>query len=51
MTCTAVVDSPAKNIDMILTEIMNATETERGSRIDDRASKTAMEDRKKQGYF
>lgn len=51
MTCTAVVESSAYSIDMILEEIVSAKETERGSRVDDKVSKTAMEDRKKQGYF
>ena len=32
-------------------EVAAARQTERGTRADDRRSETAMEDRKKQGYF
>ena len=48
MTCTAAVESDAVQIDDII-----ATKTsERGeTRIDDRVSEAAMEDRKKNGYF
>ncbi len=51
MTCTAAVESTAKTIDEIIQEIQTANLTERGARLDDRRSETAMEDRKKGGYF
>lgn len=51
MTCTAAVESDAITIDQIIDEIKSANLTERGARLDDRRSETAMEDRKKGGYF
>ncbi len=52
MTCTAAVESNATNIDDIITEIIATKTSERGeTRIDDRVSEAAMEDRKKNGYF
>ena len=51
MTCTAAVESSVNNVDGIVTEISNIKTTERGTRMDDKRSETAMEDRKKQGYF
>jgi sulfate adenylyltransferase subunit 2 len=52
MTCTAAVQSEASNIDDIITEIIATKTSERGeTRIDDRVSEAAMEDRKKNGYF
>ncbi len=51
MTCTGAVLSEANSIDEIIIEVANATTTERGTRLDDQRSETAMEDRKKQGYF
>ena len=51
MTCTGAVLSKANSIDEIIIEVANATTTERGTRLDDQRSETAMEDRKKQGYF
>jgi sulfate adenylyltransferase subunit 2 len=51
LTCTAAVQSRAGTIDEILGEIASATTSERGSRLDDRTSENAMEDRKKEGYF
>jgi len=51
MTCTGAVDSPASNLDEIIAEVAAARKTERGTRADDRRSETAMEDRKKAGYF
>ena len=41
----------ADNVDDIIAEVAAARQTERGTRADDRRSETAMEDRKKQGYF
>lgn len=52
MTCTAAVPSQAVTIDDIIEEIFNTRISERGqTRLDDQVSETAMEDRKKQGYF
>jgi sulfate adenylyltransferase subunit 2 len=52
MTCTAAVESEAYRIDDIINEIKGAKISERGAtRMDDRVSEAAMEDRKKGGYF
>ncbi len=52
MTCTAAVASEALTIDEIINEITATHTSERGeTRIDDRISEAAMEDRKKTGYF
>ncbi|MES2649066.1 MAG: sulfate adenylyltransferase subunit CysD [Bacteroidota bacterium] len=52
MTCTAAVESSASTIDDIISEIAITRISERGeTRIDDRVSEAAMEDRKKNGYF
>lgn len=51
MTCTGVVLSEAKNLDDIVAEVAASRETERGNRADDKRSESAMEDRKKEGYF
>jgi sulfate adenylyltransferase subunit 2 len=51
MTCTAAVLSEADGIDQIIEEIIAATISERGARIDDKRSEAAMERRKKEGYF
>lgn len=51
ITCTGAVESNAKNLDEIIAEVAVARTTERGTRIDDQRSESAMEDRKKQGYF
>jgi sulfate adenylyltransferase subunit 2 len=52
MTCTAAVESNAIKIDDIINEIIATKTSERGeTRIDDRVSEAAMEDRKKGGYF
>jgi sulfate adenylyltransferase subunit 2 len=51
MTCTGAVASPASNLEEIIAEVASTRVTERGSRIDDKRSEAAMEDRKKQGYF
>ena len=50
-TCTGAVESPAADLDAIIAEVAAARQTERGTRADDRRSETAMEDRKKEGYF
>lgn len=52
MTCTAAVESSASTIEDIINEIAITRISERGeTRIDDRTSEAAMEDRKKNGYF
>ena len=52
MTCTAAVASSATTIDDIVREITATKTSERGeTRIDDKVSEAAMEDRKKNGYF
>ena len=50
-TCTGAVESGADTIDKIIAEVAAAHQTERGTRADDRRTETAMEDRKKEGYF
>jgi len=50
-TCTGAVESPAADIDSVIQEVASARQTERGTRSDDKRSETAMEDRKKEGYF
>jgi len=51
MTCTAAVLSDAGKLDQVIDEILAATISERGARIDDKRSEAAMEKRKKEGYF
>lgn len=51
MTCTGVWASEAQTTDDIIEEVATTRMTERGGRTDDKRSETAMEDRKKQGYF
>ncbi|MDR0353499.1 MAG: sulfate adenylyltransferase subunit CysD [Opitutaceae bacterium] len=50
-TCTGAVESPAATLAGIIQEVAAARVTERGARADDKRSETAMEDRKKAGYF
>jgi sulfate adenylyltransferase subunit 2 len=50
-TCTGAALSAADNLDDIIAEVAAARQTERGTRADDKRSETAMEDRKKEGYF
>lgn len=52
MTCTAAVESEASTLDEVVNEIKATRISERGeTRIDDRVTEAAMEDRKKGGYF
>ena len=51
MTCTGATRSAANTLDQIVQEVAASRFTERGTRSDDKRSETAMEDRKKQGYF
>ncbi|MFT3867734.1 MAG: sulfate adenylyltransferase subunit CysD [Nibricoccus sp.] len=50
-TCTGAVESTASTLGDIIQEVATARQTERGTRADDKRSETAMEDRKKAGYF
>jgi len=51
MTCTGAVASQARTIADVIQEVAASRVTERGTRADDRRSETAMEDRKRAGYF
>ncbi len=51
MPITGAIESKANNIDDIIKEVATTRTTERGGRADDKRAETAMEDRKKQGYF
>ena len=51
VSCTGVWRSHATTVEDIIEEIATTRQTERGGRADDKRSETAMEDRKKQGYF
>jgi len=51
MSCTGAALSDAETLDDIIAEVSMTRITERGTRSDDKRSETAMEDRKKQGYF
>ncbi|WP_105483556.1 sulfate adenylyltransferase subunit CysD [Abditibacterium utsteinense] len=51
VTCTGAVESIASNLSHIVAEVAAARQTERGTRADDQRSETAMEDRKRAGYF
>ncbi len=51
VTCTGLTLSHAATVEDIIDEIASTRVTERGGRADDKRSETAMEDRKKAGYF
>jgi len=51
MPITGAVESDADTIEKIIEEVASSRKTERGTRADDKRSETAMEDRKKAGYF
>ena len=51
MPITGAVESDADTLDKIIEDIATTRTTERGGRADDKRAETAMEDRKKQGYF
>jgi len=50
-TCTGAVESEASTLEDIIDEVAASRQTERGTRTDDKRSETAMEDRKREGYF
>lgn len=51
MTCTGAVESSAESLDDVIIETVGYRTSERGTRADDKRSATAMEDRKREGYF
>jgi len=51
MTCTAAFISEADTVEKILHENVASKHSERGARIDDKRSESALEERKKGGYF
>ncbi|SDL10780.1 sulfate adenylyltransferase subunit 2 [Salinimicrobium catena] len=51
ITITGGIESDADTLGKIVEEVSAMRKTERGDRSDDKRSETAMEDRKKQGYF
>jgi sulfate adenylyltransferase subunit 2 len=51
ITITGGIESDADSLEKIVIEVAASRQTERGNRGDDKRSDTAMEDRKKQGYF
>ena len=50
-TCTGAMLSSAANVDAVIEELIALRVSERASRVDDRRSESAMEDRKSRGYF
>ena len=44
-------ESDADTLPKIVAEVAAMKQTERGNRTDDKRSESAMEDRKRQGYF
>ncbi len=51
MSCTAALASDADTLETIIDEIISATLSERGTRLDDKRAEAAMEIRKVSGYF
>jgi sulfate adenylyltransferase subunit 2 len=51
ITISGGIESDADTLQKIVMEVAAMRETERGNRADDKRSETAMEDRKKEGYF
>lgn len=51
ITITGGIESEADTLEKIVNEVAAMRQTERGNRADDKRSETAMEDRKRQGYF
>jgi len=50
-TCTGAMLSSAADVDAVIEELIALRVSERASRVDDRRSDSAMEDRKSRGYF
>jgi sulfate adenylyltransferase subunit 2 len=51
ITITGGIESDADTVEKIALEVSGMRQTERGNRSDDKRSESAMEDRKRQGYF
>jgi sulfate adenylyltransferase subunit 2 len=51
ITITGGIESDADTLSKIVDEVSGMRQTERGNRSDDKRSESAMEDRKRQGYF
>jgi sulfate adenylyltransferase subunit 2 len=51
ITITGSIESEADTLEKIVQEVSAMRQTERGNRVDDKRSESAMEDRKRQGYF
>ncbi len=51
ITITGGIESDADTLEKIVDEVSGMRKTERGDRSDDKRSESAMEDRKRQGYF
>lgn len=51
ITITGGIESDADTLEKIVEEVSTMRQTERGNRSDDKRSESAMEDRKRQGYF
>ena len=51
ITITGGQESDADTLEKIVQEVASSRQTERGNREDDKRSESAMEDRKRQGYF
>ncbi len=51
ITITGGIESDADTLEKIAEEVAGMRQTERGNRTDDKRSESAMEDRKRQGYF
>ena len=51
ITITGGIESDADTLEKIVDEVSGMRQTERGNRTDDKRSESAMEDRKRQGYF
>jgi sulfate adenylyltransferase subunit 2 len=51
MPITGAIESNAQTTEEVMEELKLMRTSERGSRADDQRSETAMEDRKREGYF
>lgn len=51
ITITGGIESDADTVEKIINELEENNTSERGNRVDDKRSESAMEDRKKEGYF
>ena len=51
ITITGGIESDAESLEKVVNEVSIMRKTERGNRSDDKRSDTAMEDRKREGYF